>query len=173
MLPGFGNVFTVTTFAAATVPQLLVTEYLIVSIPADIPCTIPLKTVADALLLFHTPPVIASVNVMLSWAHTLAAPLIAPASGNGFTAMLAAVEALPQLLLTIYLIVSTPADTPEVTPLKTPANVLLLLHTPPADRSARIVVAPTQTLVNPVIVPASGNESTVIISVSIQPVGIT
>jgi hypothetical protein len=110
---------------------------------------------------------------MLAPTHTLAGPLTAPASGSGFTERVAVVAILPQLLLTLYIIVSTPADTPVVTPLKTFADVLLLLHKPPAERSDNVIVEPGHTFTGPAMVPAIGNESMVINAVCIQPVGNT
>lgn len=52
-----------------------------------------------------------------------------------------------------------PAETPVTTPVA-PSTVAIaalpLLHTPPAEASASVVVKPTQTRVVPVIVPAAG-----------------
>jgi hypothetical protein len=149
-------------------------------VPADIPVTIlPMAigiTVAVVLLLLHVPPGSAAADkVMLAPVHRLEEPVIVPASGSGFTVTVAVVAALPQLLVTSYLIVSTPADTPETTPPNTLAAELLLLHTSLVnselvENTDKVTVAPTHTLAKPAIVPATGNESTVIISVSIHPV---
>jgi hypothetical protein len=145
------------------------------SVPAAKPLTTPPITIAAPPLLLQTPPVAASLKVILSPTHTLPVPVIVPASGNGFTVTLSAPLALPQLLLTTYLIVSTPAETPETMPPKTLADALLLLHVAlvngePVEPSVKTIVEPTHTFVNPLILPATGIESIVITSVSMQPV---
>ena len=58
ILPAFGSGLTTIDLIAIAVPQPLVTEYPIVSVPAVTPVTIPVEpTVAVALLLLHVPPV--------------------------------------------------------------------------------------------------------------------
>jgi len=64
-----------------------------------------------------------------------------------------------------------PADTPVTTP---PAEIVAtagdaLLHVPPAVALLRVLVAPTQTLVMPVI--AAGSGLTVTVVVTAHPVG--
>jgi hypothetical protein len=89
MVPATGTVVTVKGHVAAMVPQELVTEYDMITLPPDTPVTIPVApTVAiEVLLLLHTPPGVPSVNVVDAPTHTLDAPEIVPATGNGFTAI--------------------------------------------------------------------------------------
>ena len=79
MLSTICSVSTLTIFIAVSVPHKLVTAYIIVSIPAEIPVTTPPTTIARALLLVHVPPVVVSVNVMIEATHTLEGPCIIPA----------------------------------------------------------------------------------------------
>jgi hypothetical protein len=79
MLPASGNGLTAITAEALTEPQLLVTVYKIVSMPAVIPVTSPSITVAVVLLAVQTPPVAASVNIIAEPAHTLPGPDMLPA----------------------------------------------------------------------------------------------
>lgn len=68
--------------------------------------------------------------------------------------------------------VTVPADTPSTNPDVEPIvaiPVLLLLHTPPAVASFKVVVPSTQTLVTPVI--EDGKGFTVTTVVVRQPVG--
>ena len=100
--PAFGNGLTVTAVVATAVPQLLVTEYDTFTLPAATPVTIPAElTVAiELLLLLHTPPVVASFNVVVADGQTVVVPVIVPAPGNGLTVTAAEVVAVPQLLVT-------------------------------------------------------------------------
>ena len=70
-------------------PQLLVTEKLMIAEPAAIPVTIPvLPTVAiDVLLLLQTP--VPSLNHVVAPTHTVVVPKILPAYGNGLTVTVA------------------------------------------------------------------------------------
>ena len=58
--------------------------------------------------------------------------------------------------------VSVPAKTPVTTPLETVAFALAVLHVPPLAASLRVILAPTQTLATPLIIPAFGSGFTVI-----------
>ena len=71
--------------------------------PAAIPLTIPeASTVANvASALLQVPPVAASLNDVVAAAHTVAVPVIVPASGNGFTVTIIESTAVPQLLTTV------------------------------------------------------------------------
>lgn len=80
---------------------------------------------------------------------------MAPALGNGFTVTGCVATAEPQLAVTVYIIVSTPADTPvTMLPLTVAIEVLLLLHVPPGAMSVKAMAEPTHTVLAPVIVPA-------------------
>jgi hypothetical protein len=91
---------TVTACVATNVPQLLVTEYMIVSTPAVIPVTIPvLPTVAiEGLLLLHTPPVAVLESAIVLPTHRLDGPVMAPALAPMATATEAVAVILPQAL---------------------------------------------------------------------------
>ena len=56
-------------------------------VPADIPLTTPdiLTLAIPVLLLLHTPPLAASLNVVVDPAHTVAVPLMIPATGGRLT----------------------------------------------------------------------------------------
>ena len=95
-----GSGLIVIVSVAVAVPQVFVTEYTIVSMPADTPETTPLLTVADALLLVQTPPGAASVKVIAEPAHTLDKPVIVPAAGNGLTVTNFVATAVLQTLVT-------------------------------------------------------------------------
>ena len=133
-----------------------------VTAPAATPATAPPLTVAtDALLLLHEPPGADSDKVIDEPAHTLVNPDILPAYGSALTAIGFVATALPQELVTVYLIVSTPPDTPVTKPPDTVALPLLLLHRPPAAPSVSVIDAPWHTLEAPLIVPATGANCTV------------
>ena len=127
-------------------------------VPEETPETLPeASTVATAmLLLLHVPPVTASVKVDVVPVQTKVRPEIVPASAEVPTVTPAVTIAEPQLVVTVYVIVAEPVATPVTTPVaETVAiEILLLLHVPPLTASARVVVAPVQTDVVPVILPA-------------------
>lgn len=102
IVPAKGNGLTVAVTVAATEPQLLLTKYDIVVVPADRPLTKPvLLTVAILVVpLLHTPPVVASVNDVVAPAHTVDAPVIIPAMGNGLMLTVAVATAIPQAVET-------------------------------------------------------------------------
>ena len=158
--PMTGLEFTVTTLVAAFAPQLLVEVYDIVVVPVDKPVTTPeVLTVPTAgLVLLHAPPPAALVSAVLAPTHTIAVPVIVPASGRGLTVATCVAAAVPQLLFTVYDIVVVPADKPVTTPevLTEPTAGLALLHSPPPAALVSDVLAPTHTIAVPAIVPASG-----------------
>ena len=78
------------------------------AVPPDIPVTVPAPapdgvTVATlVLLLIHTPPAVASENMVFAPAQKVVAPLvIAPATGSGFTVNDTLAVATPQLFDTV------------------------------------------------------------------------
>ena len=133
-----------------------------VSVPAKTPVTTPLETVAFALAVLHVPPLAASLRVILAPTQTLVAPVIVPATGNGLTVITCVATAVPQLLVTVYCMLSVPVATPVTTPPETVAFAFVVLHTPPLEASLNRMFAPTQTLATPVIIPAFGSGFTVI-----------
>ena len=73
-----------------------------VEVPADTPPTVPLLTVATpVLVLLHTPLGEASVNAVVEPAHTVAVPVIVPATGNGLTVTTCVAAIVPQPLVTV------------------------------------------------------------------------
>jgi hypothetical protein len=155
--PAFGNGLIVTAFDVEAVPQPLVTAYIIVSVPAVVPVTTPLNTVAVALLALHAPPATASVNVIEEPAHTVDKPVITPALGNAFIVTAFVAVAVPHPLVTAYIIVSMPGVTPVTTPPDTIAVALLALHVPPEAASVNVIDEPIHTPDAPAIVPALGS----------------
>lgn len=137
---------TLITFVATVEPQALVKVYLIVSIPALTPVTIPpLVTVAiDGNTLLHTPPLGVSTSVIIDPIQTESGPNIGPTRGNGFTVTTLVATAVPQAEVTVYFIVSIPPETPPTTPelLTVAIDVNTLLQTPPVDVSDSVIVAP-------------------------------
>jgi hypothetical protein len=70
-------------------------------------------------------------------------------------------DAVPQELLTVYLMVSVPGVTPETIPPATVALPLLLLHMPPLTVLVIVTDVPIHKLDTPVRVPAFGDALTV------------
>jgi hypothetical protein len=117
----------------------------------------------DVLPLVHTPPVTALLNVVVAPAHTVAVPVIEPADGAALTVTAAMVVAVPQSLVTVYVIAALPLAMPVTTPLALPTiatPVLLLLHIPPDAALVNVIVLPTHTVDVPIIAPASGDAFT-------------
>lgn len=87
--PATGNGLTVIVEVAMEVPQPFVTAYFMVSAPAVTPETIPLVPIVaiEVNTLLQVPPVTTSVKVTEESAQTEAGPVIAPATGKGFTVM--------------------------------------------------------------------------------------
>jgi hypothetical protein len=98
---------------------------------------------------------------MVAPEQTLAGPLIAAGTGKGFTETGNFVIACPQLLETIYFIVSTPPVSPVTIPSDTVASLSSALHVPPGSEASKVMLAPEQTLDGPDITPASGIASMV------------
>ena len=123
-----------------------------VTLPPDKPVTRPVDGLIEAVagtLLLHTPPVAASLNVVVRPWQTLVAPVIA--AGVGLTVNGVVIKQLVAVL--VKLIVNTPAETPVTTPPEdTDAKaVLLLVQVPGPDTSDKVVVEPTHTKLLPVI----------------------
>ena len=81
-----------------------------------------------------------------------------PADRNVPTVTTIVVDALPQGVMTLYVIVSMPGLIPVSRPVAilTLAEPLLLLHVPPVTVLLSGVTVPEQILVGPTIVPALG-----------------
>ena len=136
-----------------------------VTTPSVMPVAVPVEDpiVATALLLLlHTPPLVASVNVVVKPTHTLVVPPMA--EGFGLTVKL--VTAI-QLVLIVYVIVTMPSVMPVTVPVDEPIVAtpgLLLLQTPPEVASVNVVVIPTHTLVVPPIAAGFGLTVTVVVT---------
>src|SRR6202000_256808 len=89
-----------------------------VVLPADTAVTTPvLPTVATIVfMLLHTPPAVASRNVLVLPAQTAPLPVIVPAAGRALTVTPAEAINVPQLPLTFKNKVAVPAATPVTTP---------------------------------------------------------
>jgi len=163
----------VMTAVAMALPQLVVTVYLMVSRPGVMPVTTPpALMVALPLLALHTPPEVALLKVMAAPAHTLVAPVIAPTAGGPIMVIVFVAAAEPQLLLTVYTAVSTPAVTPVTIPVPLMVALLfVMLHNPPAVAFARVIIPPVHTLPGPLIVSTVGVVVTVslMLTVVVQP----
>ena len=90
MVPGLGNGLTVTSWVSAMVPQLLVTVYDTMVVPAVIPLTVPevFTEATDGLVELQVPPVPVVVRVMELPAQTVLAPVTLPEAAAGLMVML-------------------------------------------------------------------------------------
>ena len=160
IVPAFGRGLIVIVFVVDAVPHTLVTEYIIVSIPAVTPVTIPVLPIeAFALLILHVPPVVASVIAIVEPTQTADKPVIKPALGNGFTVTNFVAAAVPQLFITVYEMIDVPAATPLTIPETEPIVAIAVVvedQTPPKATSLNVMLADTHTDEAPVIVPALG-----------------
>lgn len=169
IVPALGSGFTVTNLVATAVPQLFVTVYEMIEVPADTPLTIPETEpiVAIAVLVEdQIPPKAKLPRVMVAEAHKDEAPVIAPALGNGFIEIVFVAVAVPQTLVTEYITVSIPAVTPVTIPvLPIEASALLILHVPPIIASVIVVVELTHNVDAPLTIPALGNGLTATVAI--------
>ena len=92
----------------------------------------------------HDPPVTEALSVMLPDVQTEVAPVMVAAPEGVTKTVFWANRIVPQLLATLYLMVSIPAARPVTTPVApTEATELLeLLHTPEPVASVNVVVVP-------------------------------
>jgi hypothetical protein len=172
--PGSTSGITVTLVVAVADPHTFVTVYEIVAVPNAMPSTIPVPdTVAiEGDALFHDPPEADPDKTVVYPRHNVLLPEMVPAAGSGLTVTGKADAAVPQTVVTLYLIVSAPAERPDMTPdTETAALPVVMLQKPPVAVVASVVVAPTQTVDDPEIVPAAGSGFTVIVVTRIHPVG--
>ena len=160
----FGATLTAIDFVALAVPQLLITVYFTVTVPAVTPVTMPPDVmVAEPVPLVtdQVPPAVASSKSGVEApTHTVAAPLVIAATvGKPFTVRdLVATEVL-QVLITVYFTVTVPA----VTPVTMPPDVmvaepvpLVTDQVPPAVASVKAgVVAPVHTVAEPPVIGAA------------------
>ena len=119
-VPAFGKVITDILADAVAVPQGVIEVYIMFALPVAIPVTTPVVGFTEAtpvLLLLQLPPEgPVLLNVAVALIQTVAAPLTVPAFGSGFTAINCVALLVPQLLVTVYVIVAFPGDTPVTAP---------------------------------------------------------
>ena len=113
------------------------------------------------LLLLQLPPLVPLlVNVVTEPAHKVAEPLTRPALGRALMVILDDEAELPQVPLTVYVMVAEPADTPVTTPVNgftvAAAVLLLLQEPPPVPLLVNIAVRPSHNAAAPLTVPALG-----------------
>ena len=118
--------------------------------------------------------IIPFIEMVVFWHRVIACELPPVKYGAWFvsdTVIGIVVYAVPQLLLTEYVIVAEPRAMPvTIPPVVTVAIIaLLLLHTPPVTVFARVVVKPVPTDDAPVMLPAVGNALTVTTVVAAHP----
>ena len=125
-------------------------------LPPEYPVTIPVDeptSAMDGLLLLHVPPDVASLSVVVRPWHISLMPVIA--AGKGYTvSMVVIIHPVGK----VYVTVEVPAERPVAMPVPEPivaTDVLLLAHVPPPG-SNKVVVAPIQIPVTPVITEGSG-----------------
>ena len=135
-----------------------------VTLPVATPVTTPvlLMVAIVLLLLIHVPPAALLDKVILAATQTLTGPVIVPAEAGKPTVRVWVAMDVPQLLVTVYCMVSTPALIPPATPVeRTMAVPLVALHVPPLPVVVSGVPEPIHTVPEPEIVPAPGKGLTV------------
>jgi hypothetical protein len=152
-----GSAFTVTV---TEVLQPAPTEYVITVVPGSKPLTIPvLPTVAIVgALLLQVPPGTMSESVVVLPTQTRNTPV----RDAGELLTVITFVAVQPVLVTLYVIVATPAIPPATIPVVAPTGAItdeLDDQVPPIVASVRGVVKPTQTEPEPTI--AAGEELTV------------
>jgi len=166
IMPAVGEGFIVTALDAIAVPHELIAMYSMLSVPADIPVAMPNpETLALPSVELHKPPGVPSVYAEVTSVQIVDAPDMTPAYGNGLMVITFIAADVPQVFVTVYLIVSKPGDTPVIIPPIIDAVALVQLHMPLGEASDKVMVDAGQTVDGPVIEPADGNGFTVIVSV--------
>jgi hypothetical protein len=164
--PAEGAALTVILRVAVTAPQLPVTVYDIVAVPAATPVATPdaLMVATHAGEALQVPPITEEANGVDAPAHTALLPVIVPADEPVLTVMIWVAVAAPQLPVTVYDIVAVPAETPDATPdeLIVATDGEAELHTPPPTVLLNTVYEPTHIVEPPVIDPALAAGLTVI-----------
>ena len=139
---------------------------MIVAVPADTPVTVPVIefTVAtDAFDVVHTPPEVVLVKIVLEPIHAFVVPPIAASVGNAVTFTVACAFDVQPFVVTVYVIVALPADTPVTTPLASTVATAVFddVQTPFEVALESAVVEPAHTSVVPVIAATTGRGLTV------------
>ena len=105
----------------------------------------------------QVPPVVEPLNEVVAPSQTVPVPVILPAIGKGLTVIIFVAVSTPHALVNIYLMVSIPVVTPVIIPPEIVTIGLLALHIPSEIASVNVITELTQTVEEPVIVPALGN----------------
>lgn len=140
---------------------------MIVTVPAETPVTTPevgLTVAIAVLLLLHVPPTVESKRVIVPPTHTLEEPIITDMVPEPVTVMVLVVK---QPVVSIYVIVHVPAETPVTKPdvgLIVAIDVLELLHVPPVVASVSVIVPATATVLTPPIVEGLGFTTIVLVT---------
>ncbi len=121
----------------------------------------------------HTPPDVVLVKIVLEPIHAFVVPPIAASVGNAVTLTVACAFDVQPFVVTVYVIVAVPADTPVTTPVELTEAIAALddVQTPFAVALASAVVEPEHTSVVPVIAATTGIALTVTVVVTddVQP----
>ena len=148
-----GNAALTVTTAVLEQPDAFV--YDIVALPDAYPLTTPpvLTGAMLASLLLHVRPAGLEPSVVLLPTHNVRLPVIAV--GDASTVI---DRVRRQPVGSVYVTVAAPAATPVTIPVEPIVATVdgVIVHIPPALVSERVAVAPTHTVVPPVIVPGSG-----------------
>ena len=168
-----GNAFTLTTTTSVEEQLFVVpvTVYVVVAVGVTVNEALVLTTDVPLLHEYEVAPV--AVNVVDSPLQIVAS-LPATTTGIALTVIEELTDAVhPLASVTVYVKVVEPAATPVTTPLELIVAVAVFAvdHTPPPVAFVKVVVAPAQTAVAPLIVPAVGNALIVTVSVTalVQP----
>ena len=137
-----------------------------VTLPGATPVTIPpeITVAVPVAALLHVPPGVTSFNVVVEPTQKLTGPEGVMAAGKVFTVTVAVTKQEP----TVYLMVSTPADTPVTIPPEIVACELLTLQVPLPVPSMKLTALPIHTEAEAGEM-AAGGAATVIIEVAAQP----
>lgn len=98
--------------------------------------------------------------------QTADGPLIVPALGVLITVIVLNVSAVPQPVVTVYVIFAVPAETPRTLPVEGFTDAIvgaLLPQAPPLTELESEILAPTHTEEGPVITPTVGRGFTVMV----------
>lgn len=131
------------------------------------PTTPVVDTVATPTLALQVPPGDGSVKVIVEPWHTADGPEIVPAVRKAPMDNVRLATAVPQLFVTVYRMVSSPGLMAVSVPIPViTANVLVTDHTPPVAALVYVVMLPAQIVDRPIILPALGVGTAVIVFVA-------
>lgn len=101
--PGEGILFTVTVTVVNAVPQVPVTEYVIVVVPVSMPVTTPAEVIVatEVLLLLQLPPDTVAPSVVVVPTHAVVTPVMLPASVDGKTVKESVTTVIPHVPVTL------------------------------------------------------------------------